>query len=158
MASPKKKVTPENPRRRRGRPPGKRYAARVNASLPADVMAAIVRLAAAEDRSAGYVARALVMRGLEAAFQRRRDPYYGVLYPQEGIVELIVHQNPDAIARNINPFDHGSALHTELWKTEGLKQALDKYGFDAAFGGARRDEEKSRAKERIFSFRAANHH
>jgi sulfate adenylyltransferase subunit 2 len=71
--------------------------------------------------------------------------------------ELLVHQNPDALARNINPFDHGSALHTDLWKTEGLKQALDKYGFDAAFGGARRDEEKSRAKERIFSFRSAQH-
>ena len=71
--------------------------------------------------------------------------------------ELIVHKNPDAVARNINPFDHGSALHTDLWKTEGLKQALDLYGFDAAFGGARRDEEKSRAKERIFSFRSANH-
>jgi len=71
--------------------------------------------------------------------------------------ELLVHQNPDALARNINPFDHGSALHTDIWKTEGLKQALDKYGFDAAFGGARRDEEKSRAKERIFSFRSAQH-
>jgi sulfate adenylyltransferase subunit 2 len=71
--------------------------------------------------------------------------------------ELLVHKNPDAVARNINPFDHGSALHTDLWKTEGLKQALDKYGFDAAFGGARRDEEKSRAKERIFSFRSAQH-
>ena len=71
--------------------------------------------------------------------------------------ELLVQQNPDALGRNINPFDHGSALHTDIWKTEGLKQALDKYGFDAAFGGARRDEEKSRAKERIFSFRAANH-
>jgi sulfate adenylyltransferase subunit 2 len=71
--------------------------------------------------------------------------------------ELIVHKNPEAQARNINPFDHGSALHTDLWKTEGLKQALDKYGFDAAFGGARRDEEKSRAKERIFSFRSAQH-
>jgi sulfate adenylyltransferase subunit 2 len=71
--------------------------------------------------------------------------------------ELLVYQNPDALARNINPFDHGSALHTDLWKTEGLKQALDKYGFDAAFGGARRDEEKSRAKERIFSFRSAQH-
>src|ERR1044071_9941170 len=63
--------------------------------------------------------------------------------------ELIVHKNPDAEARGINPFDHGSALHTDLWKTEGLKQALDKWEFDAAFGGARRDEEKSRAKERI---------
>jgi sulfate adenylyltransferase subunit 2 len=71
--------------------------------------------------------------------------------------ELLVHQNPEAKARNINPFDHGSALHTDMWKTEGLKQALDKYGFDAAFGGARRDEEKSRAKERIFSFRSAQH-
>lgn len=71
-------------------------------------------------------------------------------------MELIVHQNPDALAQGINPFDHGS-LHTDLWKTEGLKQALDKYGFDAAFGGARRDEEKSRAKERVFSFRTASH-
>ena len=71
-------------------------------------------------------------------------------------MELLVHHNPDAMARGINPFDHGS-LHTDLWKTEGLKQALDKYGFDAAFGGARRDEEKSRAKERIFSFRSASH-
>ena len=71
--------------------------------------------------------------------------------------ELLVHRNPDAVARGINPFDHGSALHTDIWKTEGLKQALDKYGFDAAFGGARRDEEKSRAKERIFSFRSAQH-
>jgi len=71
-------------------------------------------------------------------------------------MELLVHQNPEAIARGINPFDHGG-LHTDMWKTEGLKQALDKYGFDAAFGGARRDEEKSRAKERIFSFRTASH-
>ncbi|GAA3743490.1 sulfate adenylyltransferase subunit 2 [Sphingorhabdus rigui] len=71
-------------------------------------------------------------------------------------MELIVHQNPEAIARGINPFDHGS-LHTDMWKTEGLKQALDTYGFDVAFGGARRDEEKSRAKERIFSFRTATH-
>ncbi len=71
--------------------------------------------------------------------------------------ELLVHKNPEALARNINPFDHGSALHTDMWKTEGLKQALDKYKFDAAFGGARRDEEKSRAKERIFSFRSAQH-
>lgn len=71
-------------------------------------------------------------------------------------MELIVHRNPDAVAQEINPFDHGS-LHTDLWKTEGLKQALDKYGFDAAFGGARRDEEKSRAKERVFSFRTASH-
>ena len=71
-------------------------------------------------------------------------------------MELIVHRNPDAEARGINPFDHG-ALHTDLWKTEGLKQALDSHGFDAAFGGARRDEEKSRAKERIFSFRTVSH-
>jgi sulfate adenylyltransferase subunit 2 len=71
--------------------------------------------------------------------------------------ELLVYQNPEARARNINPFEHGSQLHTDLWKTEGLKQALDQYGFDAAFGGARRDEEKSRAKERIFSFRSAQH-
>jgi sulfate adenylyltransferase subunit 2 len=71
-------------------------------------------------------------------------------------MELLVHHNPDAMARGINPFDHGS-LHTDLWKTEGLKQALDTFGFDAAFGGARRDEEKSRAKERVFSFRSASH-
>jgi sulfate adenylyltransferase subunit 2 len=70
--------------------------------------------------------------------------------------DLIVHQNPEALARGINPFDHGS-LHTDMWKTEGLKQALDKYGFDAAFGGARRDEEKSRAKERVVSIRSAQH-
>src|ERR1700754_460788 len=75
---------------------------------------------------------------------------------REAGMELLVHHNPDAMARGINPFDHG-ALHTDLWKTEGLKQALDHYGFDAAFGGARRDEEKSRAKERIFSFRSASH-
>nr|WP_200250465.1 sulfate adenylyltransferase subunit CysD [Lamprobacter modestohalophilus] len=75
---------------------------------------------------------------------------------REAGMELLVHQNPEAKARGINPFDHGS-LHTDMWKTEGLKQALDHYGFDAAFGGARRDEEKSRAKERIFSFRSANH-
>ncbi|WP_018637522.1 sulfate adenylyltransferase subunit CysD [Parafrankia elaeagni] len=72
-------------------------------------------------------------------------------------VDLIVHQNPEALARGINPFDHGSATHTDVWKTEGLKQALDKYGFDLAFGGARRDEEKSRAKERVFSIRSAAH-
>jgi sulfate adenylyltransferase subunit 2 len=74
----------------------------------------------------------------------------------ESGMELIVYRNPEAEARGINPFDHGS-LHTDLWKTEGLKQALDLYGFDAAFGGARRDEEKSRAKERVFSFRSASH-
>jgi sulfate adenylyltransferase subunit 2 len=71
--------------------------------------------------------------------------------------ELIVHKNPEGVAKNVNPFDHGSALHTQIMKTDGLKQALDKYGFDAAFGGARRDEEKSRAKERIFSFRDQRH-
>ena len=74
----------------------------------------------------------------------------------ESGMELIVHRNPEAEAQGINPFDHGSR-HTDLWKTEGLKQALDAHGFDAAFGGARRDEEKSRAKERIFSFRSASH-
>ena len=76
---------------------------------------------------------------------------------QESGMQLIVHTNPDAIARDINPFDHGSALHTDITKTEGLKQALDKHGFDLVFGGARRDEEKSRAKERVFSFRSASH-
>ena len=75
---------------------------------------------------------------------------------REAGVELIVHRNPEAERRGINPFDHGS-LHTDLWKTEGLRQALDLHGFDAAFGGARRDEDKSRAKERIFSFRSAQH-
>lgn len=71
-------------------------------------------------------------------------------------MDLIVYQNPEAKEKGINPFDHGS-LHTDMWKTEGLKQALDLHGFDVAFGGARRDEEKSRAKERVFSFRSANH-
>ncbi len=71
-------------------------------------------------------------------------------------MKLIVYQNPEAKEEGINPFDHG-ALHTDMWKTEGLKQALDKYSFDVAFGGARRDEEKSRAKERIFSFRSSQH-
>jgi sulfate adenylyltransferase subunit 2 len=74
----------------------------------------------------------------------------------ESGMELIVYRNPEAERLGINPFDHGT-LHTDMWKTEGLKQALDLYGFDAAFGGARRDEEKSRAKERIFSFRSASH-
>ena len=73
----------------------------------------------------------------------------------EAGMELIVHQNPDAVAAGINPFDHGGR-HTDLWKTEGLKQALKAGGYDVAFGGARRDEEKSRAKERIFSFRSAS--
>lgn len=72
-------------------------------------------------------------------------------------VNLIVHRNPDALAQGINPFDHGSRLHTDLWKTQGLRQALDAHRFDVAFGGARRDEEKSRAKERIFSVRSARH-
>ena len=72
-------------------------------------------------------------------------------------MELIVHKNPDGLAMGCNPFVHGSAKHTDIMKTEGLKQALDKYGFDAAFGGARRDEEKSRAKERVYSFRDSKH-
>ncbi|UFS62500.1 sulfate adenylyltransferase subunit CysD [Sulfurimonas sp. HSL-3221] len=72
-------------------------------------------------------------------------------------LELLVHVNEEGVARGIGPFTHGSAVHTDVMKTEGLKQALDKYGFDAVFGGARRDEEKSRAKERIYSFRDANH-
>jgi sulfate adenylyltransferase subunit 2 len=72
-------------------------------------------------------------------------------------LDLIVHINQDGIDKGIGPFSHGSALHTDVMKTQGLKQALDRYGFDAAFGGARRDEEQSRAKERIFSFRSANH-
>lgn len=71
--------------------------------------------------------------------------------------ELLVHTNEEGVKQNVNPFTHGSALYTDVMKTEALKQALDKYGFDAAFGGARRDEEKSRAKERIFSFRTENH-
>ena len=76
---------------------------------------------------------------------------------REAGMDLLVWQNPEARARGINPFDHGSQIHTDVWKTQGLKQALDHHGFDAAFGGARRDEEKSRAKERIFSFRSAQH-
>jgi sulfate adenylyltransferase subunit 2 len=72
-------------------------------------------------------------------------------------MDLLVWRNPEADAQGINPFDHGATVHTDLWKTQGLKQALDHYGFDAAFGGARRDEEKSRAKERIFSFRSRSH-
>lgn len=72
-------------------------------------------------------------------------------------LDLITHVNPDGIAQDINPFTHGSAKHTDIMKTEGLKQALDKHGFDAAFGGARRDEEKSRAKERVYSFRDGKH-
>ncbi len=76
---------------------------------------------------------------------------------RESGMELLVYQNPEAKALGINPFDHGSQVHTDLWKTQGLKQALDQYGFDVAFGGGRRDEEKSRAKERIFSFRSTQH-
>ena len=72
-------------------------------------------------------------------------------------LDLIVHQNPECVRLRINPFEHGSALHTDMWKTEGLKQALDIHGFDLAFGGARRDEEKSRAKERVFSVRSPQH-
>ncbi len=72
-------------------------------------------------------------------------------------LDLLVHQNPECVEKGINPFDHGSATHTDMWKTEGLKQALDLHRFDLAFGGARRDEEKSRAKERVFSIRSAKH-
>jgi sulfate adenylyltransferase subunit 2 len=72
-------------------------------------------------------------------------------------LDLLVYKNPECVERGINPFDHGSQVHTDMWKTEGLKQALDQHGFDAAFGGARRDEEKSRAKERVFSVRSATH-
>jgi sulfate adenylyltransferase subunit 2 len=72
-------------------------------------------------------------------------------------LDLLIYQNPECIELGINPFTHGSAVHTDMWKTQGLKQALDKYGFDAAFGGARRDEEKARAKERVFSVRSAQH-
>ncbi|WP_313551560.1 sulfate adenylyltransferase subunit CysD [Pseudomonas sp.] len=72
-------------------------------------------------------------------------------------LDLLIHQNPEGVAQGINPFTHGSAKHTDVMKTQGLKQALDKYGFDAAFGGARRDEEKSRAKERVYSFRDTKH-
>ncbi|MCR6701853.1 MAG: sulfate adenylyltransferase subunit CysD [Dokdonella sp.] len=76
---------------------------------------------------------------------------------REAGMELVVHRNPEAVARGIGPFTHGSALHTDVWKTQGLKQALDLHRYDLAFGGARRDEEKSRAKERVFSFRNAQH-
>ena len=75
----------------------------------------------------------------------------------EAGMDLLVYQNPECVRLGINPFDHGSSVHTDMWKTEGLKQALDHYGFDLAFGGARRDEEKSRAKERVFSIRSAQH-
>jgi len=76
---------------------------------------------------------------------------------QEAGMELISHTNPDGLAANINPFDHGSSKYTDIMKTQALKQALDQHGFDAAFGGARRDEEKSRAKERVYSFRDKHH-
>ncbi len=76
---------------------------------------------------------------------------------REAGMELLVWTNPEAVAGGINPFDHGATVHTDVWKTQGLKQALDHHGFDAAFGGARRDEEKSRAKERVFSFRGQGH-
>ena len=76
---------------------------------------------------------------------------------QKSNMKLITHINPEGVKSNINPFDHGSSVHTDIMKTQGLKQALDQYQFDAAFGGARRDEEKSRAKERIFSFRTSSH-
>jgi len=76
---------------------------------------------------------------------------------RESGMDLLVHVNQEGLAQGINPITHGSAVHTDVMKTQGLKQALDKYGFDAAFGGARRDEEKSRAKERVFSFRSAQH-
>ncbi|HEX9812704.1 MAG TPA: sulfate adenylyltransferase subunit CysD [Burkholderiales bacterium] len=76
---------------------------------------------------------------------------------KESGMDLLVHVNPEGLAMNINPFTHGSAVHTDVMKTQALRQALDKYEFDAAFGGARRDEEKSRAKERVFSFRSAQH-
>ena len=76
---------------------------------------------------------------------------------EEMDLDLLVHMNPEGIEQGIGPFTHGSAVHTDVMKTQGLKQALDKYGFDAAFGGARRDEEKSRAKERVYSFRDKHH-
>jgi len=83
------------------------------------------------------------------AFRDRKVKEYGL--------ELIRHTNPEGLAQNVGPFTHGSAVHTDIMKTQALKQALDAHGFQAAFGGARRDEEKSRAKERIFSFRSAQH-
>ena len=76
---------------------------------------------------------------------------------KEHSFELLVHKNPEGVAMGVGPFTHGSAKHTDIMKTQGLKQALNQYGFDAAFGGARRDEEKSRAKERVYSFRDKNH-
>jgi sulfate adenylyltransferase subunit 2 len=87
-----------------------------------------------------------------------RDMYaFRESIPSRSGLDLIVHRNPECIERNINPFDHGSALHTDLWKTEGLKQVIDLQRFDLCFGGARRDEEQSRAKERVFSLRSPQH-
>ncbi len=87
-----------------------------------------------------------------------RDMYaYRDRMARESGMQLIVHTNPEGVAQNVNPFTHGSQVHTDIMKTQALKQALDLHGFDAAFGGARRDEEKSRAKERVFSFRTAQH-
>ena len=87
-----------------------------------------------------------------------RDMYaLGESMAREQGMELVVHPNPEALDAGINPFDHGSQVHTDVWETQGLKHALDKFGFDAAFDGARRDEDKSRAKEPIFSFRDAAH-
>ncbi len=82
---------------------------------------------------------------------------FGARMAEEIGFEFITYVNPECVEKGINPFDHGSSLHTDMWKTEGLKQALDHYRFDLAFGGARRDEEKSRAKERVFSLRSAQH-
>jgi sulfate adenylyltransferase subunit 2 len=87
-----------------------------------------------------------------------RDMYeFRTRMVKESGMDLLVHINPEGIEKDINPFTHGAAIHTHIMKTEGLKQALEKYAFDAAFGGARRDEEKSRAKERVFSFRSSQH-
>lgn len=87
-----------------------------------------------------------------------RDMYeFRTRMVEESGMDLLVYINPEGVEKDINPFTHGSAIHTHVMKTEGLKQALEKYGFDAAFGGARRDEEKSRAKERVFSFRSSRH-
>ena len=115
----------------------------------------------------------VMLRLAEKAFYPSKPPFpllhvdtrwkFQAMYEfRDGIAEktgmdLIVHINPEGVEKNINPFDHGSSLHTDVMKTQGLIQALDKYGFDAAFGGARRDEEKSRAKERVFSFRNNAH-
>ena len=94
---------------------------------------------------------------IDTRFKFREMIAFRDRYCAENGIDLIVHTNPEGVARDINPFDHGSSVHTQIMKTEALKQALDKHGFDAAFGGARRDEEKSRAKERVFSVRDARH-